>query len=238
MYIAICDDDLDSINLVQKFVKEIKRKYSDAALDIFTSGEELLKVYDTDIDKYDIVILDIEMEEISGVVVANKIRKLNNTTAIFFLSSHTEYAIECFHAQPTDFWVKPLDYDRFQKGITKARNQLTIARTVLEIVEKRSAVRIKYADILYLEYKDRKTCVHTLNGIHITNESLTDVIGNLKNDQFVRVHNSFAVNLEQVYIIDHNFITLYDTREKIPIGRSYRKDVKKKYMQFRRRESS
>lgn len=94
--IAICDDEKDCINWVENYLDAFRRKYKNIKWEVFYSAEELLDYYDRHGNTFDILITDIEMNQINGVELANTIRRRDKGIIIFFLTSYTEYALQCF----------------------------------------------------------------------------------------------------------------------------------------------
>ena len=134
MRIAICDDENIWINHIEEYIKKIKSIYNEIEYDVFISGESLLSHYNNE-DIYDIVILDIEMNGMSGIDTSNAIRDKDPAVIIFFLTSYKEYVFECFRSSPMNFWVKPLKYEIFKEDIIRAHKSIEQSYTYLKILD-------------------------------------------------------------------------------------------------------
>ena len=233
MRVAICDDQSEWTCIIEGYLTKLKNVYSQLSWDVFYSGEELLDYYKREGNVYDIVIMDIELEDMSGIEAAQKIRNADSGVIIFFLTNYKEYVYDCFKPGPANFWLKPVPEDIFFKDMNEAISRNARDNRYLRIIEDRAKMRIRCHTIIYLENKDRKTFIYTLNRVYKTNKLLSDLSLDLDNNQFVRVYKSYIVNLDYVHIIKQNEILLYDCDAVIPIGRSYRKNLNEKYMKFK-----
>lgn len=109
MRIAICDDDINCVNLIEEYIKECGN--TDAECDAFPGGEELVRAYRDNAERYDVIFLDMEMIRLNGIETANHIRETDEHVIIVFITSHTEYMRESFQYAPFRFLVKPVDKD-------------------------------------------------------------------------------------------------------------------------------
>lgn len=235
MRIAICDDENIWINYIEEYIEKIKEIYKEIEYDVFTSGEELLSQYN-DENLYNVIILDIEMKELSGIDTANAIREKDPSIIIFFLTSHKEYVYECFRPSPMNFWEKPLKYEIFKEDIMRAYKRIEKSYTYLKIIDSRKRIRLKCNCIIYIENKERKSWIYTTNGVYKTNKLLSELIKQLDENTFVRVYKSFIINLNYVHIIGENELTLYDSNVKIPISRTYKRELIDKYINSKERK--
>lgn len=237
MRMAICDDEPLWIKSLEKHIMEFKKSHNEIDYDIFTSGEELLNQYNANGNIYDIVILDIEMKNISGIETAQIIRNMDNSVIIFFLTSYKEYVFECFRPSPMNFWVKPVSYKLFIEDMNRAYKRIEEKNLSIKIIENRKKVRIRCDDIIYIENKDRKSWIHTVTGIHKVNKLLSDFCKDLDNNIFVRVYKSFIINLRYIHVIGESTLSLYESSETIPLSRTYKHNLINKYINLKEKEN-
>lgn len=233
MNIAICDDNCECIAYMEEYFSRIKEICKEIEYDTFTSGKDLFDHYESNGNLYDVVILDIEMKPLSGIEVAQKIRDIDTDVCIFFLTSHKEYVYDCFRSSPMNFWIKPVEYDLFKEDIKLAYKRTARSVSYLKIMENRSRIRLKCDDIIYIENKERKSFIYMVSGIHKINKPISELIKDLDNRKFVRVYKSFIINLKYIYEIEENEIILYESNERIPISRTYKKELNDKYITFK-----
>ncbi|HIT85165.1 MAG TPA: response regulator [Candidatus Ornithomonoglobus intestinigallinarum] len=121
--IAICDDNIEHISALEKYLFEISNIKIEC--DAYLSGESLVDAYKNNIERYDVVFLDMEMRELNGIETANLIREFDEHIIIVFVTSHSEYMKESFQCQPFRFIEKPLDYDELKKVFYDIKDKLS-----------------------------------------------------------------------------------------------------------------
>jgi len=174
-------------------------------------------------DKPQVIFLDIQMPDIGGLQIA---RNVNYQPEIVFTTAFSQYAVEGFELDATDYLLKPYSFDRFLSASEKIRKRIgKIDSGEKETVQLKSAyktVAIAVDEILYIEALDSYSVVVTLNGKTIVHHQLKCVLDLLPNGQFMRVHRSFIVNRDTIKSFTKSQI---DIGERfIPVGRSYAKD--------------
>lgn len=237
MHIAICDDDKDCLYQLEEYLSKIKSNCMSLSWDTYVDAESFLKDYGTEKRNFDVLITDIEMGSMSGIELASKIRENNDDIIIFFLTSYTEYAIQCFRPNPLNFWTKPMSFDEVKEDIERADKILNKALRYLTIIERRGVIDINVKDILYLEKVDRKTIIYMTDGrTHETNKSITKIYMDLPDDEFIIPYQSYIVNLAYVGKVTTKEIELRGGRKYFPISRTYVNEVRKKFVKFKERK--
>jgi two-component system LytT family response regulator len=169
--------------------------------------------------KPDLVFLDVEMPELTGLEVAERIGAANMPATIF-ATAYDHYALDAFNANAMDYLVKPFDEERFGVALAKARRwlggalpgqfgqqlgavlgQLNAAKSAQERILVRSGesqVLVKAADILYISAEGNYVRLHTLGGEHLIRERMAGMLERLDGALFRRIHRSHIVNLDHV----------------------------------------
>lgn len=231
MKIAVCDDENECINTVELYLEKFKHKHKNVDWDVFYTGEEILSHYDKNGNIYDVIIMDIELNGISGIETAKQIRTLDKTVTIFFLTSHTKYAIECFKPSPKNFWVKPLKYDVFADDMEDVYKQITSVKNIFSFSYGDKYMRIEYEKILYISSDNKKIIVHTSDNVYEFNGALKKYGAELENENFTSPHKSYYVNLKHVKGVDGNYVTL-SNEEFIPISKHRKKEFKMSFINY------
>ena len=121
--IACCDDEQQILDRLKEcFVRLEVQTDIETQVDYYTDGRNLIQAYQADHSKYDIILLDMEMPLISGMQVAEQMRRINREVIIIFLTSYPEYMQQSFRVQPFQYLMKPLETDSFIKEIQNAMN--------------------------------------------------------------------------------------------------------------------
>ena len=173
---------------------------------------------------FDLLFLDIEMPDLTGIDLAQSV---SNLPQIMFTTSLTEHAIEAFELDVTDYLTKPITLPRLIKAINKAKTKITKElkedfQSELFIKTEGKLVKIKYADILYIETLDDYLVIHTNpTSKHIIHSTLSAMNEKLKGREFLKVHRSFILNLKKIDSIVDTHVMIQN--KVIPVSRSHRK---------------
>lgn len=232
--IAICDDNIEHINILEKSLFEISSVKIEC--DIYQSGESLIDAYKNNIERYDVVFLDMEMKELNGIETANLIREFDEHIIIIFVTSHTEYMRESFKCSPFRFLLKPIDVDELKTVVYDMCKKLSEKRNVYAFTENKTKVRLFHDDIIYLESQDHWIWIHIKEKTYKVCKSLSEIHTQLGNMMFCRVHKSFVINFHYIKTIKENDVQLYYCDKFIPISRMYKKEVLNEYTNFLERE--
>lgn len=210
MRILICDDDNMIVNQLYRILQSFFTKNSLRVPDIiiFNSGEDLLN----DTEEKDIVFLDIEMPGLNGIYVGNELKKRNNNTIIFIVTSYSEYLDEAMRFHVFRYISKPLDKQRIFRNMKDALQLYNSSCKKIAIVTKLGVYTVHATDIVFVEATDHKVIVHTAKKDYISIHNMNYWNDTLNMHCFFSSHRSFIVNLEYVCDFDHSLIHLYDNR--------------------------
>ncbi|MGV8828645.1 MAG: LytR/AlgR family response regulator transcription factor [Breznakibacter sp.] len=225
MNCVIIDDDKFSTRIIEDFIGRTDGLH---LVGSYTSAVEAInKMSRTDAERVNIIFLDIEMPEMSGIEF---LKSLTEMPQVIIYSSQEKYALEMYEYDVTDYLLKPVNYARFIKSINRVKERFekkeTLSKESTEIFIKNnnSLVRVKFEDILWIEALENYVVVNTFKDkftIHFTMKSIAE---KMPADKFVRVHRSFIVNMSKVKSIEDNSVIIRsETGSKvIPIGKSYK----------------
>lgn len=227
--IAVCDDQLIERNTIIAYLqKYVDNKGYVISIDQFENGESLLTV---DINKYNLIILDILMDEINGIEVAHEIMKRSNHTPVIFCSSSNEYAEESYDVNAFRYLTKPVDEDRFYQTLDKFFNTQTSLR-MISFKQNRMDESVYLAEILWIEAGDHKSIIHTRNGDITTSTIFKQFCMELEDADFIKPIRFALVSLDAIASIPGEDIKLIDGTI-IGISRDMRKEVKKAYTDYK-----
>jgi len=231
MRIAICDDDINQINIIEDYIERLDIDHGKLVVDSFTDGESLNNYYLKNTNPFNIIFLDMELPGINGIETAVNIRKMDSGVIIIFITSHSHYVYECFDASPFRFLVKPVSFEDFTKVFIMAINKANQEDSFLLISTKGSDIRLNYNEILYFESIKRQTAVHTAEGEYLFYSKISDLYGKLKSEDFIYAHKSFIVNMNYIKMVLTDKIVLQNGTE-IPISKKNKKQVREKHLKF------
>jgi DNA-binding LytR/AlgR family response regulator len=149
----------------------------------------------------DVVFLDVEMPELTGVAAAPLVRERQDPPAIVFVTAHERYAVEAFAVEAFDYLLKPVDPDRLARVLERLRE-----RTVENVlpVEKVPVVvgggteLLDYDQVHYVQADGDYSRVHTYDRSYLCTSSLGELEERLPQSRFARIHRSYLVNLAKV----------------------------------------
>jgi len=179
--------------------------------------------------KPDLVFLDIQMPEFTGLEVIGRLPE-DVTPAVVFVTAYDQYAVEAFRAEALDYLLKPFDDERFHETLRRARERLkdrewsVLGRRVAQMLHhgeqmpateplQRLVIRsggrmvfVRVADIDWIEAADNYVSLHVGKKVHLLRETIHEMESRLDNARFVRIHRSTIVNTERIQEIrpQHN----------------------------------
>lgn len=180
----------------------------------------------------DLLFLDIEMPEISGIAF---LKQLKNPPMVIFTTAHPGFAVEGFNLSAIDYLLKPFDFERFAKAMDKAaawhhaQNRLQSEPHIL-VKSSYAVIPVLLSKITYLEGFDDYVKIHTADQSKpiLTLSSLKNLHEKLPENQFMRVHRSYVVATDKIISIRRNQLTLAGAIE-IPVGETYMAAVRSRF---------
>lgn len=212
MKIAICDDDKYVTSEIERYILEIaKNKNWDIDIDVFFDGAELINYIEIG-NNYDIIYLDIEMNQKDGVKTARELREQSNEVIIIYVTSHESFAIEVFEVDAFRFLTKPIDYNKFKKYLYDAVKKLEKRPDYFQCKYKKISYRIPLSEIQYFQSDKRVTYIITSTTEYKCYDRLNDIERKLCNSKnfFYRTHQSFLINPRYVRVYTYDSMELMD----------------------------
>ncbi|WP_313386353.1 LytTR family DNA-binding domain-containing protein [Chishuiella sp.] len=192
---------------------------------------ELIKTFSNlkDAQKYinqfpiDLMFLDIQVSRTNGMEFY---KKLENKIPVIFTTAFEEYAVDGFNVSALDYLLKPIEYERFEEGICKAKNSLGNNKVknendFLSIRADYKLNKIYYDEIEYIEGLDDYVKIHLSDNKKITARmSMKSLLEKLPDNLFIRVHRSFIIPTKRIKSVQNKSIFLEN--KEIPIGDTYK----------------
>lgn len=181
--------------------------------------------------KIDLVFLDINMPEITGISFA---KSINKDIKIIFTTAYRDYAVEGFELRAVDYLLKPISFERLLKSLnsyfevhkkpvlTKS-NQPELDNQFLFIRSNRKMVRIDFSSIIYIESLSDYIRIHTKDKNFVTRETISSIENKLPMSDFLRIHRSFIVSIKSIDSYTHEFASI--SGKSLSISRTYKDEV-------------
>lgn len=221
--IAICDDEAAQREYLAGIVSEwAKRCRHPVRLQQYPDAKSFFFDYDEQKD-FDILLLDVEMPEISGTELARRVRRENTAVQIVFVTGYYEYFSDGFDVSALHYLIKPADAGKLCRVLEKAVRNLAWKQRSVLISTAEGEFKVPLADILYAEAEKVYVNVHTLRGNYRTRMALGRFAAQL-DDSFFRVHRSYVAGLKYVRRITRADITMTNG-DVIPVSRGLYDEV-------------
>jgi two-component system, LytTR family, response regulator len=201
--------------------------------------------------RVDVLMLDIQMPGFSGMQLASALLHLDSAPLIIFVTAYAEHAVAAFEHDALDYLLKPVAPDRLAKTLLRARERLADQQARRQIEQqvaqhattspplRRLLVRGDYAvqllrveEILSAEARDRRIFVRTQKGDHRTYYTLSELETLLPAERFLRIHESYLVNLDAIeeilFLGNHTYAVRLAGDRQAPVSR-------KRYAELQRR---
>lgn len=231
MKIAVCDDDRDELSLISSFLDSYQKERN-VFLDLttFQSSTELASTVCQ--NSYDIYLLDVIMPALNGIDLAKEIRSFDKASAILFLTSSSEFAVESYTVKAANYLMKPVCKDKLFRALDEIREQQKQKLEKCIVIKSMTGIhKIQLAQLVYAEAQGRKVIYNLQNKEQIECVGRFTDISNtlLKNAEFIHPHRSYLVNMNYISSIYASGIQLL-TGKTIPLARRRFAEIKAHYL--------
>lgn len=180
----------------------------------------------------DLIFLDINMPEISGL---SFVKLIDKKTKVIFTTAYREYAVDGFDLQAVDYLLKPISPERLIQGINKfleERKLILVEKRQVETEAKnpfifvrsdRKMIKINFSEIQFIESFSDYLKIHLTEKTIVTRETISAIEAKLPNKKFLRTHRSFIVSFSKIDSFTNEVLEVGE--RMIPISRSYKKAV-------------
>lgn len=218
--IAVCDDEKPFRDSVKEYVeKYLSEKDISYEIDTFASGKEFLEL-GIELVQYDIIFLDINMDEIDGIVTAQKIREYSSEVYIVFVTAYINYSLEGYKVGAARYLLK--NNINFDDSIYECMD--TILHKMNFVVLKKNfkfnecEKEVPVERILYIESNLHKLEFHIMEDklkVYTLYGTLNEVEQEMIDFSFLRIHQSFLVNLNHIKSVTGYKVILSNNQELI-----------------------
>lgn len=159
----------------------------------------------------DLVFLDIEMPLVNGLTF---LKTLKAPPKVIFTTAYPDYAVQAFDLDAADYLLKPFSYERFQKAVAKVQAPVaSVAASVnpdgfLLVKDKGGLVKVPYNQILFIKAAKDYVRIVTASQQYLASFTMKNLEETLPADQFIRIHKSYIVSLEQVKMIKADMVIM------------------------------
>jgi len=177
-------------------------------------------------NKTNLIFLDIHLPKLKGMAF---LKTLSHPVAVIVTTAYHQYAVEGFDLNVTDYLLKPFDFERFLKAVTKVQTadfqklKLYESKEIKDFIflnVQKKKVKILFSEIVYIESQREYIKIVTTKQEYISKMSTHEIEGLLPAKLFKRIHRSFIVSISKIE--SYNAEEVEVNGVSIPIGRDYR----------------
>ncbi|MFR6291690.1 MAG: LytR/AlgR family response regulator transcription factor [Peptococcaceae bacterium] len=233
MNIVICDDIVTEAETTAAFVQRYyqQRNLPLPQITLVQTGQQLRAQ-----QAIDLVFLDIELAQESGIALAAELNRTSPATIVVFVSSYPVYVTDAYTVNAAQFFVKPLREDVFQQEFTRILQRCQTAQEQFTRKCNGEDVILHRRDIVYIcSYK-------RVLKVFLSNSDTLEYYGKISDEEqffagssIIRCHKSYLVNLDYVYGFDAAKIIMQfpdKQQQEICIGENWRKTVKSAFLHY------
>jgi DNA-binding LytR/AlgR family response regulator len=225
----IVDDERGAHLVLQHYISQIDR------LELIGSCENALEAINLMHNiKVDLVFLDINMPQMSGLEMLNT---LKNKPLVIFTTAHSDYALESYTYDVVDYLLKPIQFTRFLKAVDKAFYHYGLGlpdktvntppsaqyETSIVIRVDGDWLRVEMDEIKYAQSWGNYVKIFTDSQTYLTALTLSELDQRLPHSQFTRIHKSYLVAIKRITRISGNALYIHDI--SLPVGLTYRREL-------------
>lgn len=194
----------------------------------------LLALEDLKNNNIDLLFLDIQMPDISGLEF---LKTINPQPFVIFTTAYKKYALEGYEHNTIDYLLKPISFERFLKAVNKFNDIMQTGRNAavsppekssgsyLTIRADRKFYKVHFDDIYFIEGQQAYVTFNMRERKITALMSMKDLEETLPNEQFIRIHKSFIASRKYINSLEGNQIDI--NGQKLPVGKNYRDQVQK-----------
>lgn len=224
----IVDDEQPAIDILVHYVEQTTHL---KLAGCFTNPIDALQLLAG--QKIDLVFLDIQMPELSGI---DFIKTINRKSKVILTTAYSEFALEGYELYVVDYLMKPIRFPRFLAAVQKAIEQIETGNVTqqdtaeddyifVKTESKGKLLKINLSDIDFIESLKNYMVIHRGVQKTLVYTSMKELEERLPKKQFIRVHKSFIIPLARITGIEGNLVRLKDVSAEIQIGENYKSEL-------------
>lgn len=221
----LVDDELMAREIMASHLSKIEN------IDVIAQCKNAIEAFNfISNNKVDLIFLDINMPEISGIAFA---KSINKDIKIIFTTAYRDYAVEGFDLQAVDYLLKPIAFERLLKSVNRyfevssssneKSSEPTEANNFIFVRSDRKMLKVDFEAINYIESYSDYIKIHLSNQVIVTRETITAIEAKLPKSQFLRIHRSYIVCVSKIESFTNEHVTMSNTT--LTISRTYKKEA-------------
>lgn len=230
LHIAVCDDvSRDKEQTVSMTEEFMASKGVCCDIEAFDSGEALLAALHSG-KSYQILLLDVMMDELDGMELARLLRGQGNEASIVFVSTNRELALYGYEVSAVRYLAKPLEKDKLAEALQCCLDRSQVKKEIL-LPTLQGHHRISVRDIYYVEAFDRGTRFVMADRVLLSKWRFSEALEALPKGMFLQCHRAFSVNLSEITSI-RNYEFILESKVTVPISKERYAQIRKVFTDY------
>lgn len=221
--IGICDNDSVFSENLHNMIRHALYPAVDWDIRFFRQSSEIRDAIESGTFHCDLLFMDVMIDGGSGLNLAQYISSHAPGTDLIFVTASDRHVYECYHYHAFAYLLKPVTEKDITSELQRYLQEDRYTEKCLTINYQRMTHRIPLNSILYIESNLRKVEIHTPHRIFLCYQKLNDLAGQLRNDGFVRCHQSYLFPLGKVTNYSNTHVYIQNIR--LPISKRYQDEV-------------
>lgn len=228
MKIAVCDDSREDRGGLRELLEACGYDFE---IREYGSGEELYADMGY-VRECGIVFLDINMEGMDGLETARQIKADCPKVHIVLVTAYVNYALDGYKVKASRFLLKDDLEQTMQECVDDILREIRQEERVVEFGFVEGNVRLRVDDIIYIETSRHKNVFYTQERAYSIYKKMDELEDELRGMGFVRIHQSFLINMRYIEKIS-SYVMVLTTGKEISVPKSRYPEVKRQYTLFK-----
>ena len=235
MHLALCDDEQYQLDYIIKLLEEYREKaLPSLRWTSFLTGGALLTAIEQG-QTFDAALLDIFMRDLNGMEVARYIRSINSTIRLLFVTSSSDFAVESYRVQASDYLLKPITAESLFGALDKLVDQLKLPEEQGLVVRDADGgiSKVLFSHLVCVEAMGHFTVLYRSNGssVRVLQPFSSFITQLTQRTEFIQIHRSYMINLRYVHRLTKNEAFLLNGTS-LPLSRSHQAKVSRRFLDY------
>ena len=231
MRIAICDDERTYIKKIENDINSLKTHENEFEFSEFESGEAFISGFSK--DKYDLIILDIEMNDLKGLQTAEFLRQIDKNVILIFMTSYDKFVYQGYEVNAFRYILKNQPEPIYLKQLSDTIQEYYRNKKYIKVVDNGIEKELLTVDILYIKVYSHQIVIHTFNKEYYQKGKLSDYEKMLEECLFVRSDKSVLINITNIDYIKKNQVFMKNGKI-LYVSRNHLEKITKAFLKFSR----
>lgn len=222
--IGICDNDPVFSDNLYDIIRHAISQTDECDIHIYRNGREIIEAIDNKTFHCQLVFMDILMDDGTGFQTAQYICEHISHIDLIFVTASKTHVFECYHYHAFAYLLKPVTEHDIISELRRYFQNLGHSAKYLPVTYQHHTWQIPIDSILYIESNLRKIAIHTYQTTYYCYQKLNDIAEQLKDEGFVRCHQSYLFALNKVTHYSSTHVYIHDIQ--LPISNRYQASVR------------